>query len=111
MGEFLVRDFGDDMYVLGTFAKEGTYLNNSGRPESLSKPDSTSLDIKHIIDTGGVKMSFLDLPIKMSVGSKWLQEPIIINDTFIDLSNSNRLILSKCFDGLLLIDTVSPPIK
>lgn len=111
MGEFLVRDFDNEMYVLGVFAKEGTYLSNSGKAEVLSKPDSTSLDIKHIIEADGAKMSFLNLPKEMSSENEWLFKPIIVNDTFIDLSNSNKLILSECFDGLLLLDAISPPLR
>lgn len=109
MGQFLEKDFGNEMYVLGVFAKEGSYLNNSGEEEFLSKPDSISLDIKHIIEADKTLLSFLNFPKTFSNGSKWLQEPMIVNDTFIDLSNSNQLILSKSFDGLLLFDTVSPP--
>ncbi len=111
MGEFLVKDFAAEMYVLGGFAKEGRFLNNSGKAEHLSEPDSTSLDIKHIIEADKAKMSFLNIPKEYSKGSRWLFEPIIVNDTFIDLFSSNELILSECFDGLLLLDKVSPPSK
>ncbi len=109
MGQFLEKDFGNEMYVLGVFAKEGSFLNNSGEEEFLSKPDTAALDIKHIIEVDQAQLSFIDFPKTLSDGSKWLQEPIIVNDTFIDLSNSNQLILFKSFDGLLLFDTISPP--
>lgn len=41
-------------------------------------------------------------------GAKEIFIPITVNDTFIDLANSNKLIPSKQFDGLILLHTVSP---
>ena len=111
MGEFLQSDFFDDIYVLGVFAKDGEFHNNYGQVESLSPVDTNKLDIKHIIESDQTRMSFLNIPSRLTKASKWLKKPIVVNDTFIDLSKSNTLILSKCFDGLLLLDSVSPPNK
>ena len=109
MGGFLKQKYHDEMYVLGVFAKEGTFHNNSGKPEKLSPPDSLNLDIKHIIAESRYGISYLHIPKTISKGGEWLQEPIIVNDTFIDLSGANKLVLSKCFDGLLFLDSITPP--
>ncbi|MEO1051771.1 MAG: erythromycin esterase family protein [Bacteroidota bacterium] len=109
MGEFLKVVFDDDMYVMGVFAKDGTYHDNAGKEKSMSKPDSLALDIKHIIQADNTTMSFLDIPDDTANSGAWLSKPIIVNNTFIDLSGSNEMIMSKCFDGLLLLDRVSPP--
>ncbi|MEP0365684.1 MAG: erythromycin esterase family protein [Cyclobacteriaceae bacterium] len=108
MGEFLAEEFGDQMYVLGVFAGKGSYSDNSGEEQALMAPDSTKLDIKHIVAADRSRLSFLDIPKNRTKGSGWLWETIIVNDTFVDLSGSNSLTLSKCFDGLLLLDEVSP---
>ncbi|MEM7375614.1 MAG: erythromycin esterase family protein [Bacteroidota bacterium] len=108
MGEFLQAEFGEEMYVMGVFAKEGAFTNNGGETEILSPADTTSLDIKHIIEADQARMSFLDIPQSPGKGSEWLHQPIIINNTFIDLSRSNSLILSRAFDGLLLLDSITP---
>lgn len=71
-------------------------------------PDSAGLDIKHIISQLDGEVNFLDIPEKFSKGSDWLVQEIIINDTFIDLENSNKMVLSKTFDGLILLKRVSP---
>lgn len=111
MGEYLTKNFDRDMYVVGVFAEQGAFHNNSGKVENLSEPDSTHLDIKHIIKADKVKVSFVNIPDEVTEGDRWLFQDITVNDTFIDLSISNKLNLSRCFDGLLLLDKVSPPEK
>lgn len=54
---------------------------------------------------------FLDIPNKANKKMNWLFNDIIINDTFINLSNSNEMVLSKNFDGSLFIDKTSIPEK
>ncbi len=109
MGEYLTEKFKDNMYVIGAFASKGSFHNNSGKVEYMSEPSTEDLDIKHIIDARNARLSFLNIPDTQTEVNEWLFKDIIINDTFIDLSSSNTLILSKCFDGLLLFEQVSPP--
>ena len=105
MGEFLYDKLDGEIYVLGVFAGQGSYLNNRGVPEKLSPPASDNLDIKHIIQTDGGVVTYLDF-INYNGNSKWLYEPLVINDTFIDLSGSNKLLMGMAFDGVLLLDSV-----
>ncbi|HMU44883.1 MAG TPA: erythromycin esterase family protein [Chitinophagaceae bacterium] len=109
MGEILSPKYGKEMYSLGVFAGSGSYHDNSGKEIQILPPDSVDLDIKHIIDNLKGTVNFVDIPKNKLKGREWLDNKIIVNDTFIDLSNSNRMILSKSFDGLLLIKKVSPP--
>ncbi len=111
MGEFLKATYGDNMYSLGVFASKGSFSNNSGKKEDMSIPDTTRLDIKHIINALSGNVSFLDIPKTEGEFDKWLFSNITVNDTFITLSGDNEMNLSKHFDGLLLIDTVSIPEK
>ena len=111
MGEFLQKQYGSKMYSLGVFAGEGSYFGNFGTKEELSPPEADHLDIKHVIKLLNGKVNFINIPIKPEIGGQWLFNKIIINDTFIDLSGSNEMTLSKHFDGLLLIDKISPPEK
>lgn len=109
MGEILKAEYNAEMYSIGIFAGSGAYNDNSGNEVKMIPPDSAQLDIKHIIANLQGITTFVDIPDKPSKGSDWLNKPIIINDTFIDLQNSNHMILSKTFDGLILLKSVSPP--
>lgn len=111
MGEFLKKEYDSEMYSIGIFAGKGSFANNSGKEENLKPVSNNALDIKHIINSLKHRISFLDIPRKRNKKSLWLFDKIIINDTFIDLSNSNEMVLAKSFDGLLFIDKISIPEK
>ncbi len=111
MGEFLKREYDSEMYSIGVFAGKGSFSNNRGVEENLKPVSNVGLDIKHIINQLKYRVSFLDIPDKRNRNSNWLFNDIIINDTFIDLSNSNYMTLAKNFDGLIFIDEVSAPEK
>lgn len=111
MGEFLSRSYANTMYSIGVFAGEGVYADNSGREVKMKPADPATLDIKHIIASITGFAGYLDMPTKKLNGSEWLYNSIIVNDTFIDLKNSNRMILAKQFDGLLFIKKISMPDK
>lgn len=111
MGEFLKKKYGAEMYSLGVFAGKGSYLGNSGNEETLSPPDSEKLDIKSVIEKLDGPLNFVNIPEKPKKGYHWLFDKVTINDTFIDLSNTNEMVLSKHFDGILLLDKVSVPQK
>lgn len=107
MGEFLKIKYSDQMYSIGFFLGRGSYDQNGEK--FLKKADEENLDIKHIIQNFNSNVNFLAIPIKGSNGGEWLQNEIIVNDSFIDLSGSNSLILEKSFDGLLFIKNSSSP--
>ena len=111
MGEILSNNYGNEMYSLGMFAGSGSYANNSGKEEFMSPSDSTQLDIKHIISVLAGYATYLDLLPSRASDENWLNQKIIVNDTFIDLYGSNQMVLPKQFDGLLLLKTISPPSK
>lgn len=109
MGEFLKKEYDTDMYSIGVFAGKGSFSNNYGQEENLVPVSKEGLDIKHIIHQLKYKVGFLDIPNKPNNNLHWLFDDIIINDTFIDLSSSNKMTLSKNFDGLIFIDKISVP--
>ncbi|MDX1407643.1 MAG: erythromycin esterase family protein [Saprospiraceae bacterium] len=111
MGEYLAPLFGKQMYAIGVFAAEGEFHNNSGQVESMSPPDTGNLDIKHIIQADRAALSFLPIPAPGTPGSGWLFRPVIVRDTFIDLTGSETMVLGTAFDALLLLDRVSPPVR
>lgn len=110
MGEILAPHYRNKMYTIGIFAGSGSYSDNFGKEVKMMPQDSSALDIKHIIASLSGSISFLNIPDKFSNGSNWLNQDIIVNDTFIDLKNSNKMVLSKVFDGLVFIKRVSPTI-
>lgn len=109
MGEILYATYGKNMYSLGVFAGTGSYHDNGTVERQLLPADSTALDIKHIIEALKGAVNFISVPKAELPGIEWLYSDIIVNDTFIDLKNSNTLNLSKHFDGMLLLKKVSPP--
>ncbi|WP_250432396.1 erythromycin esterase family protein [Hanstruepera flava] len=109
MGEFLAHKYGSRMYVLGVFAGSGSFANNSGKETAMKPIEQTGTDIKSLIGSLDGKVNFIDIPKEETTATGVFFQPIIINDTFIDLYGTNQLILSKHFDGLLLLDKISPP--
>jgi erythromycin esterase len=110
MGEVLDKQYELDMFVIGVFAGEGSYSGNYGSPVTMLQADSARLDIKHIISQLKDQIYFIQIPKVKNSANKWMFEKIVVNDTFIDLSRTNEMNLSKHFDGLLLIDKVSPAV-
>ncbi|MCO6475436.1 MAG: erythromycin esterase family protein [Phaeodactylibacter sp.] len=111
MGEFLKEDYKSEMFTIGVFAGKGAFANNSGQAEPLSPPSVSGLDIKHIIAADQGRLTFLNINQDLDKTAPWLQDPLIVNDTFIDLSSSNEMFLSRCFDGVLLLDEITPAEK
>ena len=110
MGELLKEKWGDEMFALGVFAGAGWYHENGGNEVKMLSPDSTGMDLKHVINMLNGKANFIAIPSVKRKASGWLDKKIVVNDTFIDLKNSNEMVLSMSFDGLLLLREVSPQI-
>jgi len=109
MGEFLSKKYGSQMYSLAIYGAEGSFHGNYGNLILTKAPETDRLDIKYIIKTMPGKVHFLHLPKRDTKHTHWMFNKIVINDSFIDLSGSNEIILSRHFDGLLLLDKVTPP--
>jgi erythromycin esterase-like protein len=109
MGEFLKATYGKDMFAIGFFAAAGSYHDNSGKKVAMLPPDKKALDIKHVMAGVPGDVSFMYVPKKLAKDNAWLNRELIVNDTFIDLANTNRMNLAKSFDGLVLLKNVSPP--
>ena len=107
MGEFLKKNYSNQMYSIGFFIGSGVYAQNGER--KIENPNTENLDIKHIIQNLKSNVNFLPIPENCSNGGEWLQNNIIVNDSFIDLSGSNSLVLEKSYDGLILIKESSLP--
>lgn len=108
MGEYLNDHYGDQMYSIASFASEGSYADNSGKPKSMEPPDTTQLDIKHIIEKLDGFCQYV--PVKSNNVSLFNRN-LTLNDTFIDLWGTNEMVLSKHFDALVFLRKVSPPQK
>ncbi len=109
MGEVLHTYYPTGMYSLGVFAGSGAYADNSGKETKMLPPDSIHTDLKHIIAQLKGFTNYLHIPEKNVNGTEWLHQYITVNDTFIDPGGSNKMILAKQFDGLLLLKKASPP--
>ncbi len=111
MGQLLTRQFGDQSYVMGVFASKGSFANNAGKETIIVTPDSTKADIKHAINRLPQFANYLHIPQQKTAGSEWLFQNIVVNDTFIDLEDSNQMVLARYFDGLLFVNHTSMPDK
>lgn len=109
MGSILASRYGQDLYAIGVFAGRGSYGDNFGKPKQMAAIDSTRLDIKHLINELKGTASFVHIPRTPVTGGSVFTKQIIVNDTFISVGGSNQLVLADCFDGLLLLDRISPP--
>ncbi|HEY6506257.1 MAG TPA: erythromycin esterase family protein [Chitinophagaceae bacterium] len=109
MGEILREYYPGNTYSLGFFAASGAYADNAGKEIKMLPPDSAHADLKHIIAPFKGFTTYLHIPEKKVPGTEWLHQYIVVNDTFIDLGGSNKIILAKQFDGLLLLKKVSLP--
>jgi erythromycin esterase len=107
MGEILKEKFQNEIYVLGFFAGQGTFANNARKTETLILPTSNE-DIKAITLLGKQEAFLVNFPKKMKKGTSWIFKEIIVSDTFIDLDNSNRIVLKQWFDGVILIKNILP---
>ncbi len=110
MGEYLKEDFDTEMYSIGTFIGTGHYWQ-SGQPKEIVPVDRESPDIKHIIQALDGRVHFMDISNEAPSRDAWMDKKILVNDSFINLSGGNELILSKWFDGIILIDKSTIPEK
>lgn len=109
MGEFLRSMLKEDIYTIGLYAAKGAYANNGRQKEELTTSEGPG-DIKHYISLQPGEIHFFDIPAKSKKGIEWVYGDIIINDTFNDLSSTKKVNLSKWFDGLIFLKSVSPAI-
>jgi erythromycin esterase len=109
MGEFLSKKYAEEMYALGAFVGSGKYSDNSGKEVELKAIEQNGLDIKEIILALNGHVNFIDIPKKENDASSFLFHEMLINDTFINLDGSKKLVPSRHFDGLLLIDKSTSP--
>ena len=110
MGEFLKQDFGDQMYSIGAFVGTGEYWEG-GQAKKIAPPHTDKADVKDIINMLDGRVHFIHIPSETKKREEWMDRKTIVNDSFINLSRGNEIVLSKWFDGLLLIDTSSIPSK
>ncbi|MBL7745755.1 MAG: erythromycin esterase family protein, partial [Chitinophagaceae bacterium] len=109
MGELLHHYYPGNTYSLGIFAGSGSYADHTGKNTKMLPPDSANTDLKHIIALLPGFTSYLHIPENKVNGTDWLHKNIVVNDTFVDLNNANKMIQARQFDGLLLLKKVSPP--
>jgi len=79
----LQKDFGDQMYSIGVFAGSGAYADNSRNKKEMDPVAGDHLDIKHVVQSLKGPYYFLPISLHPSSGGEWLDEPIIVNDSFI----------------------------
>jgi erythromycin esterase len=101
MGSHLADSYGKSLYVVGLVMGRGQAANNMGQAYDVAQPDPAS--IEGAFAGAAVKMGFLDLT---SNKASWMSAPVMTRDW----GRHPMLITPDAsFDGLLYIDTVTPP--
>lgn len=115
MGKLLKDKLGKSIYSIGFFGGKGTYATNSRRIAPLAQPTEEN-DIRTVINRiENNEATFLKIPEKQTTGSEWLFANLTINNSFVNLDSffkpdaESRLIPQKSYDGLILINQISPP--
>lgn len=115
MGKLLKDKLGKSIYSIGFFGGKGTYATNSRRIAPLAQPTEEN-DIRTVINRiENTEATFIDIPEKQPTGSEWLFANLTINNSFVNLDSffkpdaESRLIPQKSYDGLILINQISPP--
>lgn len=110
---YLVQALGYKVLLLESGVAEVNTLNH--QRQEMSKENmifrlTGPKDIKALIASLKSEAAFFDFPHKSSKNTTWLEEHLLVNDTFIDLDNYNKMQLGKCFDGLFLIKNITPAV-
>lgn len=101
MGSHLADTYGKSMYVVGLVMGRGRATFNTGQSYEVVQPDPAS--IEGAFAAAAVKMGFLDLT---SNQSRWVSLPVTTRDWGL---YPISITPGASFDGLLYIDTVTPP--
>lgn len=108
MGEVLFEKYPNDFYSIGIFGGEGVLANNSRKPEKLTPPTEIN-DIKRFVQNSPAENTFLSIPKTSKKGGEWLEQEVIVNDSFLDLYGGKTLVPAKCYDGLIFIKKITLP--
>lgn len=108
MGEFLTEYYNDRMYVLGNFAAAGSYADNYGKEKQMAPLSPEGVDLKSFIAPMEGQLNFVAIPQEDHPLAPAFWNPLIVNDTFINLYGGHQMVLGKHFDGLLLFKNVTP---
>jgi erythromycin esterase len=107
MGVMLSNTIKDDSYIIGIYCYKGQALNNKGI-YTINTPHDNSMEA--IIHKSGFNYSFLDFKsMPNSDNNSWIYKPI--EALYSGLYIKERLVLSRCYDGIIQIDSVSPAVS
>jgi len=105
MGYWLSQYFESEIYTVGLYMYRGEAAMNNGETYSIQPASSGSLE--SIFYRTRRKYCFLDLSLQqLNNCSLWIFEQITAKSWG---TNDLRMILTEQYDGILFIDTVSPP--
>lgn len=108
MGELLAAEFGDAYYAIGVFGGKGSYANN-GRKEEIMSITKAKNDIQQIVLGFDQEITLLPPPNKTTPAIAWWLEPVLVNHSFINLTNDRYMRLDQAFDAIIGIRNISPP--
>ncbi|HEX4332273.1 MAG TPA: erythromycin esterase family protein [Usitatibacter sp.] len=102
MGTFVAKRRGAEVYTVGLYMGRGVATENDRKPYDIAPPPAQSLEA--ILAGAGWKMSFTDLS-RQPVPS-WARETLMSRDWG---KYPAKIVPSRAYDGVIYIDTVTPP--
>ena len=102
MGTLVAKRRGGEVYTIGLYMGRGVAAENDRTPYDIAPPPPGSLE--SILASAGWKMSFTDLS-REPVPS-WANDVLLSRDWG---KYPARIVPARAYDGLLYIDTVTPP--
>ncbi|GMQ63468.1 erythromycin esterase family protein [Vallitalea maricola] len=116
MGELLSKKLGNDMYAIG-FYMQGGKASAITTQEPFDIPSVPKDSLEEIISRSGYKTSFVDLSKHKNKNkfNKWMFTNQYASEDGLTAeiirSNVSQFIPKQQYDGIILLDQVSPPTK
>jgi erythromycin esterase len=107
MATYLAERRKRDMYTIGFFMGRGVQAERAAPPKLARFDAQAENSLESVMASAGRKMSFVDFSqVKPAPSNEWIFSPIPARDWGV---KPIELVVSQVFDGLIYIDTVTPP--
>jgi len=104
MGTWVAERRGAETYTIGLFMGRGVAAHNNRELYAISSPPDASLEA--LIASARWTTTFLDLSATREQAEAWASQPMLARSWGI---NSETIVPNRTYDGVIYIDTVTPP--
>lgn len=104
MGAWVAQRRAAEVYTIGLFMGRGAATQNDRSRYAIDPPPEGSLEA--ILANAGWRMSFIDLSRTAAGADAWMNQRMTARQWG---TSSYGIVPAKAFDGVIYVDTVSPP--